>query len=331
MDIGILDALRILFGLLLIFFLPGYLLVKALFPGRNELDKEYNLVYEIGLGMGLSIVIAILDGFFLGSVHQLVGFREDGRGYFDTPYIVASLLIICLLLFVAGFYRGAFPWMGRLHPTLTRVPASEKPQARKTRMDEMITRLWGLSREREKLRREVRDCERKVRAHGAAMKAHYKQRLEQARRRLADIDGQIRELEDRRAEELAGLEDEKDRRMEEKARRRSSSGWFGRKKPKPPTQAGESPTEPSAPNGESPPATSALTGGSPPETSVPSGKGPSPSTPDALSEEGPQAPPGAMSREPLPVPGGTPPSEGAAESSGEAQALPGEPSAGEEE
>jgi len=232
MELGIIEVLRIILGLLLIFFLPGYLLVKALFPGRNELDKEYNLIYEIGLGMGLSIVVAILDGFFLGSLHQLVGFRTvDGaeKGYFDTPYIVSSLLIICMLLFIAAWYRGAFPWMGRLHPSLTRVPASENPKARHERMDGLIKQLWDRSREREKLRREVRDFERKARAHGSSMKVHYRKRLEESRKRLDEVDKQMKELEDKRADELAGVEENRAKRREEKERRRKSRGLFGRK------------------------------------------------------------------------------------------------------
>jgi len=232
MELGVLEVLRIILGLLLIFFLPGYLLVKVLFPGKNELDKEYNLVYEIGLGMGLSIVINILDGFFLGSLHQLAGLRlVDGaeKGYFDTPYILSSLLVICLLLFFAGWYRGAYPWMGRLHPSLTRVSASEKPQARRERMDNLIKELWDLSREREKLRREVHDFERKSRAHGSSMKVHYRKRLEESRIRLEEVDRKMKELEDRRAEELAGVEEERARRQEEKERRRKARGWPGKK------------------------------------------------------------------------------------------------------
>jgi hypothetical protein len=233
MELGVLEVLRIILGLVLIFFLPGYLLVKALFPGQNELDKEYNLIYEIGLGMGLSIVIAILDGFLLGSLHQLIGFRiVDGaeKGWFDTPFIVSSLLLICLLLFAAGWYRGAFPWMGRLHPSLTRVPASEGPKARKERMDNLIKELWDLSRDREQLRREVRDFERKSRAHAAGMKAHYRKRLDESRRRLEEVDKKMKELEDRRADELAGVEEERARRRAERDGRRREGGLFGLKK-----------------------------------------------------------------------------------------------------
>jgi hypothetical protein len=299
MELGVLEVLQIILGLVLIFFLPGYLLVKALFPGRNELDQEYNLIYEIGLGMGLSIVIAILDGFLLGSLQQVVGFRiVDGveKGYFDTPYIVSSLLAICLLLFAAGWYRGAFPWMGRLHPSLTRVPASEGPRARKERLDNLIKELWDLSRERERLRKEVRDFEHKSRAHGASMKVHYRKRLEESRRRLDEVDRKMKALEDRRAEELAGVEEEKARRRREKDGRRESRGWHG-KKNEPAPEGDGGPTgeatdeklaeeEPSAPEPEKdsgPPVEPAL-----PEAGKPPAPLPPPPNPlDGLSEKAP--------------------------------------------
>lgn len=226
------NPLQVVFGLILIFFLPGYLLVKSLFPGKNELDKEYNLIYEIGLGMGLSIVIAILDGFMLGSLHQLIGFRTvDGRpvGYFDTPYIVSSLLLISLLLFILAWYRGAFPWMARVHPGLARVPASERPAARKGRMDALILEIVGLSRERERLRREVRDSERKSRAHGPDMKAYYNKKLEDSRARLAKVDAKMKQLEEKRAEEMAGVEEQARKRKDEKAKRRRQGTVFGKK------------------------------------------------------------------------------------------------------
>jgi hypothetical protein len=242
------NPLQMVFGLILIFFLPGFLLVKSLFPGKNELDKEYNMIYEIGLGMGLSIVIAILDGFMLGSLHQLIGFRTvDGRqvGYFDTPYIVTSLLLISLLLFILAWYRGAFPWMARLHPALARVPASERPAARKGRMDALILEIVGLSKERERLRREVRDSERKSRAHGPDMKAYYNKKLEDGRARLAKVDAKMKELEQKRAEEMAGVEEQARKRKDEKAKRRRQGPVLGKKD----ENAATGPTEKSPPSG----------------------------------------------------------------------------------
>jgi hypothetical protein len=249
MDVNPLQVLQVLFGIILVFFLPGYLMVKALFPGRNELDKEYNVIYEIGLGMGLSIVIVILDGFFLGSLHQLVGFRDVGgveKGWFDAPYIWASLLLICLLLFIAGWYRGAFPWMGRLHPRLARVPASEKPEARKKRMDGLILKLWDLSREREKLRKEVRDSERRSRARGKEMNQYYKKKLAESRERLSKVDEEMKKLEEERALELAGVEEDRlHKRIEKERRRAARKPLFGKKdKAGEETRPEEKPDEP---------------------------------------------------------------------------------------
>jgi len=227
------NPLQVFAGIILVFFLPGYLMVKALFPGRNELDKEYNVIYEIGLGMGLSIVIVILDGFLLGSLHQVLGFRTVGgveKGWFDAPYIWASLLLICLLLFITAWYRGAFPWMGRLHPKLARVPASEKPQARKKRMDAQILRLWELSREREKLRRDGRDSERRSRARGLEMNQYYKKKLAESREKLKKVDEDMKKIEDERADELSAIDEMNlQKRLEKERRRQEKKPLFGGK------------------------------------------------------------------------------------------------------
>jgi hypothetical protein len=104
------DLLRVIVSIFIIFFLPGFFLVQALFPQRNELDEEYDLMYRIILGIVLSIVITTLDGFILGSI----GINPaTGKGYWDTPYIFGSLIGISIVLFIIGWYRGAYPLLGR--------------------------------------------------------------------------------------------------------------------------------------------------------------------------------------------------------------------------
>ena len=110
--IGILeiDIIRIIATILLIFFIPGFFLVQALFPRRNELDEEYDFLYRVVLGIVLSIVITTLDGFILGSM----GINPaTGKGYWNTPYIFGSLISISVVLFLIGWYRGAYPFLGR--------------------------------------------------------------------------------------------------------------------------------------------------------------------------------------------------------------------------
>lgn len=104
------DILRVVASIFLIFFIPGFFLVQALFPKRNELDEEYDFLYRIVLGIVLSIVITTLDGFILGSLGINTA---TGKGYWDTPYIFGSLIGISIVLFIIGWFRGAYPLLSR--------------------------------------------------------------------------------------------------------------------------------------------------------------------------------------------------------------------------
>ncbi len=102
------DILRVILVIILIFFLPGFFLVQALFPRKNELDEEDDLLYRIVLGIVLSIVITTFDGFILGSLGVN---PSTGKGYWDTPYIIGSLIAISAVLFVISWFRGAYPFL----------------------------------------------------------------------------------------------------------------------------------------------------------------------------------------------------------------------------
>jgi len=201
-DYGALDILRIIAGIVLIFFLPGYMLVKSLFPGSKDLDKEYNTLYVVTLGMAMSIVITILSGFILGSIPPD---PETEKGYFKSPYIETNLIVITVVLFVVAWYRGGFPIMGKLHPSLLRVPKVEKELFKKSkdeRVDELVLEFKELARRRERLKRDIRDSETKMRVQSASMRDHYKRKLERQREELEKVMERIKELEELRAEEL---------------------------------------------------------------------------------------------------------------------------------
>lgn len=195
------DILRIILGILLIFFLPGFMLIKSLFPGSKDLDKEYNMLYVITLGMAMSIVITILSGFVLGSIPP----DSSGIGYFRSPFIEINLVVITVILFFVAWYRGGFPIMGKLHPSLLRVPKSEKAQFKKSsdeRVDELVLEFKELARRRERLKRDIHDSERKMAAQSPAMRDHYKRKLDRQKEELDKVKERIKELEDLRAEEL---------------------------------------------------------------------------------------------------------------------------------
>ena len=101
-----LGLLRILFAIIILLFLPGFLLVQALFPKKNELSEEDDWLYRIVLSVVLSIVIAIILAFIISSL----GVNKDtGKGYFTALNITLSLLVISVVLFVIGVIRGAYP------------------------------------------------------------------------------------------------------------------------------------------------------------------------------------------------------------------------------
>lgn len=106
MTLDILQIFQIIGAVLLMFFLPGFMLVQALFPRKNELDEEHDLLFRVVLGIGMSIVITALDGFVLGSLG--INPATD-KGFWDPFYITLSLSLITIVLFFIGWYRGSYP------------------------------------------------------------------------------------------------------------------------------------------------------------------------------------------------------------------------------
>lgn len=51
--------LRAFFGFILVFFIPGYVFIAALFPGRDELDGIERLALSIGLSICIIVFIGI--------------------------------------------------------------------------------------------------------------------------------------------------------------------------------------------------------------------------------------------------------------------------------
>ena len=196
------DILRLIYGIVMVFILPGYVFVKALFPGKKDLDKEYNELYVITLGMGLSIVVTILTGFFLNALGTRPG---TDKGYIASPYIDIALISFTLIMFWVAWYRGAFPIMGKLHPALLRVPKAEKDRfgTRKRRIDKQVNELQDLGFKREKLKKEIRDAQRKMKTHSMEMKNFYKTKKMEKKEELKKVLERIHKLEEEVSGDLA--------------------------------------------------------------------------------------------------------------------------------
>ena len=102
------NYLRVIAGLVLVLFLPGYTLIQAMFPRKGELDEEFDVLYRVTLGMAMSICVVILIGFVLGNpslgnAPDWDGLSDGDKGYFQTFFITCSLFVVTLLFFVAGW------------------------------------------------------------------------------------------------------------------------------------------------------------------------------------------------------------------------------------
>ncbi len=207
-----LEFLNLVLGLLLIFVLPGVMLIKAMFPRPGELDQEYNGIYVLALGMTTSVCITILVGFVLGSIPT----GEGEQGYFDRPLLLGSLVSLTLIFFAAGWWRGAFPWMGLLHPKLARFPLPVDSPRGTRRHDELLAKIEELTREHDSLKREVKDLLKRERTHGRTMADHYRDRRVEAEKELERV---REELEVAKEQQSKLIYEAKEREAEKRQRR----------------------------------------------------------------------------------------------------------------
>ncbi len=192
--------LRLIVGTLFIFFLPGFTLVNAIFPRKGELDKEFDMLYRITLGMGLSIAVTILVGFFLGSLPVEAG----EMGYFVEFNIWLSLISLTLLFFIFGWYRGAYQWIGIIHPVLDRpAPPSPGPDDFEYADDkDILHEMQKLARKRQQLKYQIKEARKKSKAQARSIRTHYEKKRKKAEEELKKVDERLKELEKLRAEEI---------------------------------------------------------------------------------------------------------------------------------
>ena len=208
--------IRVVAGLLLVLFLPGYTLIQAMFPRRGELDEEFDTLYRVTLGMAMSICVVILIGFVLGNpslgnAPDWDGWSDGDKGYFQTFFVTASLAAATLLFFGIGWFRGAYPWMANVHPSLARVPPglrieSELAVAGKFIPAELIE-LQGLKHDRDNVKRKLKQSEDRKSIGSPMMKKYYEKKEKTHLADLADIDSRMAELDQalNRPDEGGGL------------------------------------------------------------------------------------------------------------------------------
>lgn len=197
--------IQMILALLFVFFVPGFFLINALFPRKDELDREYDILFRITLGIVMSVVVVVIVGFVLNSLTQDFGIQpEPGKGFVTSEYLWTVLVLLSVLFFLVGWFRGAYPLMGKLHPSLFRHPKRE-PQSVLVDIKEereVANELRSLAKRREELRIKIKDYERRIRQSTGRIRENYLEKKDRAMGELKEVDSRLREMEEARAQEL---------------------------------------------------------------------------------------------------------------------------------
>ncbi len=165
--LGVFEAIV---GGLLVFFVPGYAITKAVFPEwRVRGAQGARRLLEIGsLSFVLSVVLTVLVGYLL-----LVGSPGGFRAYWTSPVLEASLAGVALVGFAAAIARGGF--------------AREPPSPRPLEPSGGEEGAWELSRRLEELGRTERRLEHDLRTEKGAKDARLRAELEAVRAESAAL------------------------------------------------------------------------------------------------------------------------------------------------
>lgn len=140
------SPLGVLLGLILVFFAPGFALLHALFPGRRYYGPFHPFAMP-ALSVVMSVAITVLVGSILGFLPGGIG----GKGWFQgaqtgAPILELTLAGLTVALLAVGWWRGAFPLLGRL---------AEYDNVAERGEPEEVTMLRDVRLEEERLRKEA--------------------------------------------------------------------------------------------------------------------------------------------------------------------------------
>ena len=133
--LGDLPAIRIPLGLLMVLFVPGYSLIAALFPKKDDLDG----IERLALSFGLSIAVVPLIG---------LGLNYTPWGIRLTPVVISLAIFVLIMTAAAHYRRQMLPAEERFSVEFRKnldTLQSEFSAGDKTRLDRALTVLLVLS------------------------------------------------------------------------------------------------------------------------------------------------------------------------------------------
>ena len=187
-----LETLWAIFIFCFMLFVPGFTFIRVIFPRKGELGGNYDSLYQFILGIMVSILILVMVGFMLDAFSDVVG-----EGLVRRNYILGTLALLCGLFFFMGWWRGAYPFLGKLHPALKRhhqplvlgIVTARKRQSLLAEMD-------CLTEEIREVRKDISECERKISLTKGAERVRYSEKIRALNQRLIELSNKFRDLEE---------------------------------------------------------------------------------------------------------------------------------------
>lgn len=181
---------------MLLFFAPGFFLLHALFPGR----RYYGAFHPVAMP-SISIVVSVSILVVVGSALGFVGKFEGNQT--GAPLLEAALAAISLALFLVGWYRGAFPLLGR--------KVEFKSWAERGEPEE-VTLLRDVRLEEDRLRKEIARVRKRAReSRDVGVRTALSEAADDLQKERDDLAHRAVELESRSGERRYGQEDSKPR------------------------------------------------------------------------------------------------------------------------
>ncbi len=186
-----LEILRAVFVFIFMIFIPGFTFLRMIFPRRGELGGDYEDLYQFTLSLLISVLILILLGFSLDALSDVAD-----TGLVRPKYLLGGLGLLSLIFFAIGWWRGAYPIMGYIHPALARHPQPlvlgiDIPKKKQNVLAEMDS----LTLQIRDVRRDISGCERKISFTKGAERIRYKEKRKELNDELIGLSNRFRGLE----------------------------------------------------------------------------------------------------------------------------------------
>jgi uncharacterized membrane protein len=124
--------IRDIFGVVVVFFLPGYALIAALFPNKEAINNTQRIALSLGLSVAIVPAMTLILSYWLGI--NL------------APLLVALALFITTCTVIAEVRRRALPPAERFFVKLPWIQKVEKPfSGSQSRVDKLLSVILVLS------------------------------------------------------------------------------------------------------------------------------------------------------------------------------------------